>query len=132
MALERWDKHFDKNRPPVPKPKPFAATLSDKGKLSLSVSLTRELGGLRAAQFFLDREADPPLLLIKFVPEGEEEYDRHFSVQKCNKRGTTQLVTQIRNMCREWRISLARKRRFPATWDAARRTVTVRFREVEG
>jgi hypothetical protein len=42
------------------------------------------------------------------------------------------MTCHIGNMCREWRISLAKKRRFPATWDAARRTVTVRFREVEG
>jgi hypothetical protein len=127
MALERWDKHFDRH--PGRAANPPTATLCTDGHVYFNTTLTELIGPRRFAQFFLDREEKPPLLIIKFVPEGED-YDRRFSYQQGTR--SSMMTCQIGNMCREWRISLAKKRRFPATWDAARRTVTVRFREVEG
>jgi hypothetical protein len=127
MALERWDKHFDRH--PGRAANPPTATLSTDGAMYLNTTLTELIGPRRFAQFFLDREEKPPLLIIKFVGE-DEDWDRRFSIQHSTR--SQMLTCQIGNMCREWRISLARKRRFPATWDAARRTVAVRFKEVDG
>lgn len=125
MALERWDKHFDKH--PGRAANPPTATLCTDGCVYFNTTLSAEIGERRYAQFFLDREADPPMMIVKFVGE-DEDWDRRFSIQHGTR--SQMLSCQIGNMCREWRISLARKRRFPATWDPARRTVTVRFMEV--
>lgn len=124
MALERYKKLlYDKRVKSQPPPRVTIQTY--QGRVSLNKPLVEMLGDWikEAIQIFYD--ADCRKLMLKFVRR-EEDHDRVLSVVSHGKSAQFSAL----NVLDSWEIPHGDKsRRYPAHYDAAKRTVTIRLDE---